>query len=412
MKKIPESYKGVKDFFPGDAYIRNYIISVWSDVLEVFGYQQYDASVLEEMSLYKGKTSEEIMRDQIYSFKDRGKRDVVLRPEMTPTTARMIAKLKREKNFRSPVRWYSIPNLFRYERPQKGRLREHWQLNVDIFGVEGIEAEAELISIAETIFGVFGLTKNDVTFVLNDRNSIDKLIKKYVSKKEKVSQFINLLDKKQRISEKEFKDKAVEIIGKNKTKNLIEEIDNLEEPSSIKEIRKMCPETSFVYNPFLVRGFDYYTGVIIEVYANNPKMNRSLLGGGRYDNLVGTYGEEMSACGFGMGNVMLKELLEEKNLLPKTESSADVYIVMEDKELLPKAKDVAEELRAEGIRVAIDYSYKKKDSRYKKAETELIPFILTIDDSSPYGTIRDIETRKDKKIKSVEDIIDLLCEKL
>ena len=168
-----EPYKGTRDFYPEDQFVQNYIFSVWRKVAESYGYLEYGASILEETDLYRAKSGEEIISEQTYSFKDRGDRDVTIRPEMTPTVARMVAQKRRELNF--PLRWYSIPNLFRYERPQRGRLREHWQFNADIFGIDSVEADVEIISLAYDIMKAFGAKDENFIIRLNNRRALTKV---------------------------------------------------------------------------------------------------------------------------------------------------------------------------------------------------------------------------------------------
>ncbi len=172
-KLSTEPYKGVRDFYPADMAVQSYIFDIWKKTAESFGYEEYGASVLEPANFYKAKSGEEIVNEQTYTFIDRGEREVTLRPEMTPTLARMVAAKKRELVF--PLRWYSIPNLFRYEQPQRGRVREHWQLNVDLFGVNGIEADVEVISLAYKIMKNFGAKDEDFEIRVNSRNLLRKI---------------------------------------------------------------------------------------------------------------------------------------------------------------------------------------------------------------------------------------------
>src|SRR3989344_1671790 len=174
---MTQPYKGVRDFYPEDQRVQNYIFSAMRRAVESFGYEEMNASVLEPTELYLSKTSEEIVNEQTYTFKDRGDRSVTLRPEMTPTVARMVAQKKRELGF--PLRWYSIQNLFRYERPQRGRLREHWQLNVDVFGISGMEAEIEIIAVAYEIMQRFGATENNFKIHVNSRKLFNRIYTHY-----------------------------------------------------------------------------------------------------------------------------------------------------------------------------------------------------------------------------------------
>ncbi|HEY4494546.1 MAG TPA: ATP phosphoribosyltransferase regulatory subunit, partial [Candidatus Paceibacterota bacterium] len=210
--KIPTNpYKGVRDFYPENLAIQKKIFSIWRNNAEKYGYEEYNASILESAELYRAKTGEEIVNEQTYTFIDRGEREVTLRPEMTPTVARMVAAKKRELVY--PLRWYSIPNLFRYEQPQRGRLREHWQLNVDIFGVEGIEAEIEIINIAYDITRAYGLKDSDFEIRINNRKIMNYITKDVFSlTEEQAHKLSKLIDKKNKIPPDIFASVADEIL--------------------------------------------------------------------------------------------------------------------------------------------------------------------------------------------------------
>lgn len=240
MTKIStDSYKGVRDFYPKDMFIQNYIFDVMKAACESFGYNEYGASILEPSILYKEKTSEEIVNDQTYTFKDRGDREVTLRPEMTPTVARMVAAKKRE--FQLPIRWFSIPNVFRYERPQKGRLREHWQLNADIFGSNDMEAELEIISLADSVMKGFGAGRNKYEIRVSDRGRLKEILLEMYDSEEKVEKMLSKMDKgNSNVNvENSFPGES--------TEKLIKKLNE----RGISNVR---------YDDTLVRGFSYYTG--------------------------------------------------------------------------------------------------------------------------------------------------------
>ncbi len=252
-------YKGVQDFYPEDMAKQNYVFSVWRKVVEQFNYQEYNASLLEPAELYKEKSGEEIVNEQTFNFIDRGGREVVLRPEMTPTLARMVAA--RRKSLKYPLRWYSIPNLFRYEKPQKGRRREHWQLNVDILGVDTLEADVEIITLADSIMQTFGTKREDYEIRMNTMAT------------------------------------------------------NTESLEQIMIKLKEAGITNIKVDDTLKRGQAYYTGVVFEFFDTNPENPRSILGGGRYDNLMSYFNvEQLSAVGFGAGDVTIKDFLETHGL--------------------------------------------------------------------------------------------------
>ena len=304
-----EPYKGVRDFYPEDMAVQNYIFDVWRKVVKNFGYLEYGASILELAELYRAKSSEEIVNDQMFTFKDRGDRGVALRPEMTPTLARMVAG--RRKSLKFPIRWFSIPNVFRYERPQRGRKREHWQLNCDILGVAGIEAEVEIISIAHTIMKSFGADDKDFEIRINSRKLLQKIYAPILKNPSKPEEMFRLMDKKDKMEEKEFESEWQNLFTAPFKEAALE--DSPELSTIIKTLKDKNIETKF--SPSVTRGFDYYTDIVFEVFDTDPENNRSLFGGGRYDNLLQIFGvEPVPAVGFGMGDVTIRDFLETHNL--------------------------------------------------------------------------------------------------
>ncbi len=302
-----EPYKGVRDFYPEDMAVQNYIFGVWRKVAEKFGYQEYSASLLEPAELYRSKGNEEIVNDQMFTFKDRGDREVALRPEMTPTLARMVAAQRKSLKF--PLRWFSIPNVFRYERPQRGRRREHWQLNADLMGVAGIEGDVEIISLAYAIMKEFGAKNEDFEIQINSRKNKIKGLREKDATSEKISAVWRLLDKKEKISAEEFQAEARKLVGGELT---------IELDAEINEIKKILNERGIhnvKINETLARGFDYYTGMVFEVFDTDPENRRSLFGGGRYDNLLEIFGvEPVPTVGFGMGDITIRDFLTTHNL--------------------------------------------------------------------------------------------------
>ncbi|MDD5050467.1 MAG: ATP phosphoribosyltransferase regulatory subunit [Candidatus Pacebacteria bacterium] len=313
-----DPYKGVRDFYPEDMAIQNYIFSVWKKVAEEFKYQEYSASLLEYAELYRSKGSDEIVNEQMYIFTDKGDREVALRPEMTPTLARMVAA--KRKSWKFPLRWFSIPNCFRYERPQRGRKREHWQLNCDIMGIAGIEAEVEIISLAHKIMKEFGAKDEDFEIRLGSRvwlNFLTLELGDAISSEEKKKKLYRLIDIKEKDKEKylaglkeldippselEFDTVSDEFLEKIGVKNLLDELAK----KGIKNIH---------FDKSIVRGFDYYTGMVFEVFDTNPENRRALFGGGRYDNLLEMFGvDPVPTVGFGMGDVTMRDFLETHKL--------------------------------------------------------------------------------------------------
>ena len=396
-KKIStESYKGVRDFYPQDMFVQNYIFRIMRQAAESFGYSEYGGSILEPADLYRAKTGDEIVNEQTYTFKDRGEREVTLRPEMTPTAARMVAAKKREFSF--PLRWYSIPNLFRYEQPQKGRLREHWQLNADIFGVESIEAEIEIISIARTIMKAFGLKDGDYEIRVNDRKIMNYILGDFLSLSPFYLRNISkIIDKKDKMSKEDFADKIRSVAGEKSggllnllhSKNLEEFISFLPEKSrshqgvlEIKELKDKLAELGIknvAFSPTLMRGFDYYTGIVFEIFDTNPENRRAIFGGGRYDDLLSIFGsEKIPAVGFGMGDVTTRDVLETYGLLPEYKPSTELYICVLEEKYQNYARKLAQSLREDGLNVAVDSSGKKVGDQIKYAGKNLIPFVVCV----------------------------------
>lgn len=413
-----ESYKGVRDFYPESQVVQNYIFNIMRSVAESWGFVEYNASVLEPLDLYKSKSSEEIIRDQIYSFEDRGGRNVALRPEMTPTVARMIAGKIQE--LPSPIRWFSIPNLFRYEKPQRGRLREHWQLNMDIFGVSGMWAEIEIISIAFDIMKKFGASEKDFEIRINSRNLLNDIFTKCGIEKDQRQFVSRLIDKKDKISENDFRKDLTTLIGEKSTEDLLQnlyfnegllymmnQVDSANELNKIIETLRYFGIPNVVFTPTLTRGFDYYTGVVFEVFDTNKENQRSLFGGGRYDNLVSAFTNvQVPAVGFGMGDVTIRDFLETHNILPKLHSTTDLYICVVPDTEMEEVYKIAEKFRASGMNVAVDISGKKLSDQLKSLDKRKIPYVLAIGSEEIKNgkfKLRNTETREEVEI-SLENL--------
>ncbi len=397
-KLSTDPYKGVRDFFPQDMSIEKAIFGIWRSTVEKYGYEEYGASVLEPADMYRAKSGEEIVNEQTYTFIDRGDREVTLRPEMTPTLARMVAAKRRELVF--PVRWYSIPNLFRYEQPQRGRVREHWQLNVDIFGVESINAEIEIINIAYDITRKYGLKDTDFEIRLNNRKVMNYVTRDIFGLDDAAAQKISkLIDKKDKVKPEAFEmgvkeilgDKAPEFITLLNSKNFEEFASHLqqtaEEHEGIQEIKAVILGleklgiTNVRFDQTLMRGFDYYTGIVFEVFDLNPANRRSVFGGGRYDDLLALFGnEKVPAVGFGAGDVVAQDLMETYGALPTGAASADLAICVVGPENAGFSLGLAQSLREKNMRVFVDISGKKLGDQISNANKRGIPKITVIGD--------------------------------
>ena len=370
-----DPYKGVRDFYPEDMAIERYIFDIWSQTAESFGYERYDASILEPSALYrsKGAENEEMVNEQTYTFIDRGNREVTLRPEMTPTVARMIAGRRRDLNF--PVRWYSIPNLFRYERPQRGRLREHYQLNCDIFGAEHFSADVEIIALASAMLLNFGAAPKMFEIRVNDRAWLNEIFKNEGLDEEQSKAMLVLLDKKDKIDN--FDEEAKKIAGKRfALPKDIDERSNL--AKVINGLRKLGIENVIV-SPSTVRGFAYYTGTIFEIFDVSGENNRSMLGGGRYANLTTLFGgEPIVGIGFGMGDVTMRDFLDTHGLLTSNITAPTLMILPTDVELNMEGQKVAQAFRTAGISVAVDVSTKKVGRKITDAAEAFVTYALVL----------------------------------
>ena len=382
-----EPYKGVRDFYPGDQFVLRYLFEHMERVCELFGYEEYGASILEHAELYRAKTSDEIVNEQTYSFTDRGGREVTLRPEMTPTLARMVAAKHRDIPF--PARWYTIANVFRYERPQRGRLREHWQLNADIVGAEGVEADAEIIAIAHGVLRSLGADERNFEIRVSDRRILDALYDELSIAEDKRAEVTRFLDR--RAKTENFTEKLGELVG-DKAGALLERLDNLTSTAYLEELRRQLEYMgvgNMVVDTKITRGFDYYTSMVFEVFDTHEINSRSLFGGGRYDSLVGQFsakggsasgggGEKIPAVGFGMGDVTARNFLESHNLMPEYAPATELMICVIEKDATGHAIKLAQDLRREDVAVSVNFSGKRIGDQIRQADKMKIPFVIAV----------------------------------
>lgn len=418
-------YKGTRDYYPADKRVQNHIFSTWRQVAERFGYEEYGAPMVEPLELYAAKTGQEIVNEQTYTFTDRGDRMVAIRPEMTPSVSRMIAARQQETGY--PARWYSIANFMRYERPQRGREREFWQLNVDLFGASGVQADAETIHMAHALMKSFGATEKMYTIKINDRQLIEAMMHDYLGLSTVQSELmIKLFDRKGKIPHEAFRDQAIEIFGTEqapeglkKIAKLISSNDidalpgELAELEPVKNLRDLFHAVhaagirNAVFDITLMRGFDYYTGMVFEVFDNHPDNNRAMFGGGRYDGLVSLFGgEPLPTVGFAPGGTTMEVFLRSHDLLPELGSTTDVYmIVLGDS--LRGAQKLARELREEGVNVAVDITGRKLDRQIKAAVKMKVPYLLFIGEKelkTEVYRLKDVKHEKEYEL-SLERIV-------
>jgi histidyl-tRNA synthetase len=366
---------GFRDFYPADLALRAHIFRTWRAVATRYGFEEYDGPPLEPLDLYTAKSGDEIV-GQLYNFTDKGDRQVALRPEMTPTLARMVAA--QAGKLRKPIRWFSVPQLFRYERQQRGRLREHFQLNCDLIGEPGPLADAEIIALAIDVMRAFGLGPKDVRVRLSDRRVLTAILGHRGVPAAGMTKAFDFIDKVERLSKEQIADVApkAEAFAPAKVQDLIE-VSKIRGWDQLEKELSRSPELSKDAEPLreahqalvamglgdfvevdltIVRGLAYYTGIVFELFDAGRTL-RAICGGGRYDNLLDALGGvQLPAVGFGMGDVVLAELLKDKGLAPADVSSIDVFLAFITKEDLPHVEALAHRLRDAGLRVEYSLS--------------------------------------------------------
>ncbi len=424
-----QPYKGTRDYYPEEKRLQNYIFSTWRKVVESFGYEEYGAPILEPLAMYAAKSGADLVNDETYKFIDRGDREVAIRPEMTPSVARMIAARQQETPY--PARWYSIANFMRYERPQKGREREFWQLNVDIFGVDSVAADVEIISIADRIMKAFGAKSKMYTIKINHRQLIDFMMKDYLGLDVVQAQLmIKLFDKKNKISPHDFRDKVIEILGDEKQEEGLKKIAELFRAKTIDELPKVIRENpifnelnqlfsglsvmgikSTQFDISLMRGLDYYNGVVFEVFDNHPDNNRSMFGGGRYDGLTTVFGaNNIPVVGMAPGATTTEEFLKAHKLLPELTKNTEIYVIVLGQDALQGTLKVAASLREEGVNVEVDISGRKTDKQLKTGLNKRVPFLLFVGEDElreEQYNLKTVASSQEKKL-SLERIVSVV----
>ena len=391
-----QPYRGTRDFFPKDKRVRDYLFKIMTKTALSFGYESYDGPLLEEVELYKAKSGEELINQQIYSFTDRGERFVAIRPEMTPTLARMVAQIHRESS--KPLRWFSIPNLMRYENPQRGRVREHWQLNCDIFGCPGRLGEVEILQVAVELFQSYGANNDHFEILLNDRAIVDAVFKIIMkATDEQTHRLYKIVDKAKKISPEALQKMVGEVSLEPEAQNIfysylqlatftdallfLEKYKQNEIASEFKSFIELTNKASITeylkYDPTIVRGLDYYTGIVFEIYDKHPDNRRALCGGGAYANLLQIFNEDpLPGVGFGLGDVTLKDFLEVHNLLPNFDFPVnDIFLTFQEEGGLESTLKLAQVLRKNNLNVVTSLEALKFKKVFPTAEKKGVKFV-------------------------------------
>ena len=408
--------KGTRDFFPDEMRLRNWLFEVWRNVSEQAGFEEYDTCVLEHEELYVRKTGDEISK-QLYSFEDKGGRRLSLRPEMTPSLARLV--LQQEKLLSFPIKWFSMPQCFRYERMTKGRRREHFQWNADIIGQHEVVAEAEILMLLISACESMGLSTNDFRVFINDRRILNAILSQINVPQVLHSEVMVIMDKRDKIppealsnmlEEMRMTTKQVGQLNEYLSKSDLEELsENLKNTEGIEELQHLMKlmETAGYKNYLqfdisIVRGLSYYTGAVFEV--NSPeKQHRAICGGGRYDSLLSTYGgETVPAVGFGFGDVVVLDVLKELERFPELPRKLDYTIIPFANEQIGTALKIAAELRLKGSTVDCNFSMKKMKKMMQQAhESGAAKAILLFPDelSDDKVVIRDMQLHEQKPVR-------------
>lgn len=430
MNLSKNPYKGCRDFFPIDMRVRQFVEAKMKNAALAFGFEAYDGPLLEEVELYKAKSGEELINEQIYSFTDRGERLVAIRPEMTPTLARMVAQVHKE--LPKPLRWFSIPNLMRYEKPQKGRLREHWQFNCDVFGAPENLGEVEIFSLICFFLESFGANNSMFSIKINDRRIVDSLFNDvFELLPEDSYRLYKIIDRAPKISEEALNKLISEVQSLKGKEEILKEYLKLKDFSSLKaflEKYNLKSKTStffnlleklnsfqfkkyFEYEPTIVRGLDYYTGVVFEVFDKNPENRRAIAGGGAYGNLLQIFNESpLPGIGFGMGDVTLVDFLKSHNLLPDF-SHADNHLFMcyFDESCEEDILKLSMELRINDCKIETNLgviNFKKMFSLAEKKGHHFVAFMGTEEKEKKTIQVRNL-TSKETKTFNLDEIINI-----
>jgi histidyl-tRNA synthetase len=395
---------GFRDFYPEDCARRNYITGTWRAVARRYGFVEYDGPLLEPVELYKKKSGGEIV-GQLFDFTDKGERHIAIRPEMTPTLARMV--IARERDYKKPLRWFSASQFFRYEKPQKGRLREFLQMNCDIIGESSIAADAEMLALAIDILRAFGLTESDFVIRVSDREAWLAFLRTKGVDDSRAGDFLPIIDKLEREEPAAIEAKLGAFgVTLPEVREFIANpgghFDKFNALAAELDARGMTPY--YQLDPTIVRGLAYYTGIVFEVFDRRQTL-RAVAGGGRYDNLVNVMSDgrvSLPAFGFGMGDVTLTQLIE---LCPAAtermqtalarEAAADLYVVLAKEALRPQALALIQQLRDSGFRLDFPLTPLKVGKQFQAAEQSGARVAILIGDEWPQVKIKTLATREE-----------------
>lgn len=407
-----QAVKGTRDFYPEQKAFQKWLYQIVQRVSEQFGYQEFDGPEVEYLALYADKTSEEILREQVFTLKDRDDRDLALRPEITPTFARMVAQ--RSMELAKPIRWYSFGRAWRYEQPQKGRGREFYQWEINILGPESPQADAEILAIAATFFQELGLTPEEVIIRVNDRSYFEQIMQENDIAHDKFMPLLRIIDRKEKISPEEFNQALASegLTDKQVTAlNVFFEASDYGKSTWLTDVfnaLKAYPGALdyIVFDPTIARGFEYYTRTVFEAWDKTGGLRRALFGGGRFDNLTATLGgERVPGVGMAPGDMPIEVLLEQFGKMPSIKPpTATMLVTVFDGQTLPTALEVAATLRSYGIATECwPDTTTKLDKQLSYANKKGIPFVCLIGSQEIENnqvTIKNLTSGKQQQIAS------------
>ncbi len=418
MKTIP-SVKGTRDFYPAQMRVRSWLYRTMERVSTLFGYEEYDGPFLEYLQLYAAKSGEELVKEQAFVFQDRGGEWITLRPELTPSLARMVAQKQRQLTY--PLRWWSFGPMWRYERPQKGRSREFFQWNVDLIGANSPEADAELVAVGAAFLRQVGLQPSEVQILVNNRRLVDAQLEALGIPVEQRPAVLRLIDRRDKMSPQAWENYALETVGLEQTQfagvRAILENPALWEQSEelvrlFKALEALGVSAYVRYAPEIVRGLDYYTGTVFEARDADGEF-RAILGGGRYDNLVAAVGgDPLAGVGFAMGDVVVTLVLEKFGRIPSAEelAPAPVLVTVFDAQTQYESMSVAAELRSAGIPAALYPEVAKLGKQLKHASRIGAPAAIIIgpdEAAAGVATVKDL-VRREQQTVSRQDLPTIL----
>lgn len=413
MKTVIQTVKGTRDFYPEDMAVRTWLYEKVRDVSETFGYQEYEGPFLELLELYAAKSGEELVKEQSFVFPDRSGELIALRPELTPTLVRMVAQRQNQLVF--PLRWWSFGPFWRYERPQKGRSREFFQWNIDLIGTATPEGDAEMVAIIAAFFQSVGLTPGDVAILINDRRLIDQELQALAVDPSRRTELFRLIDRRSKMSSSDWEALLTEWgLSSRQMDGLMVLLSNdtLWEKSVdlqrfFQSLEALGAADYIRFDPSVVRGLDYYTGVVFEAQDLSGEVQRSILGGGRYDNLMADVGgSPLPGVGFAMGDIVITLIMERaKRIPPLNVYPAQILVTVFDEEHLAESLKLASGIRKIGLKVACYPQFDKLAKQFRYADRIGIRLVIVVgpnEIANNVVTVKDLAARHQREIPRSE----------